>query len=157
MAEIVLQFVGVDGDLGSELISWFGHLEPVSHVDAVMPDGTLLGARESGGVKIRPSGYETFTRIVRVVLPATDEQAKTFYDFLRAQIGKPYDMSAIMAFAANRNWQDNDSWFCSELQTAALCSARWFPQIPCAPFNKIDPADLLLLISAFVEVPATWR
>ena len=157
MSEIVLQFVAVDSDIGSRLISWFGHLEPVSHVDAVMPDGTLLGARQDGGVKIRPAGYETFSRMIRVTLPCSDIQETEFYSFLTSQLGKPYDETAILAFAANRNWQDEDSWFCSELQTAALVAAGWFPAIPCAPFNKIDPADLLLVLSAFVEVPASWR
>ena len=32
-----------------------------------------------------------------------------------SQIGKPYDLSAIAGFALHRNWQEQDSWFCSEL------------------------------------------
>ena len=33
-----------------------------SHVDSVMDDGRLLGARSDGGVQIRPPNYEKFAR-----------------------------------------------------------------------------------------------
>lgn len=157
MGQIRLQFVAVHGDLGSDLIAWFGHTAAVSHVDAVLPNGTLLGARMDGGVQIRAADYEKFTTSIGIVLPATDEQEVAFLGFLHAQIGKPYDHTAIMAFAADRNWQDPDSWFCSELQAAALHACHWFPHDLVAPFNKIAPADLLLVLSAFVEVPMNWN
>src|SRR6516164_2606539 len=39
-----------------------------SHVDAVMDDGRLLGARSDGGVAIRPQNYEKFARVERAVI-----------------------------------------------------------------------------------------
>ena len=39
-----------------------------SHVDAVMDDGRLLGARSDGGVAIRPQNYEKCARVERAVI-----------------------------------------------------------------------------------------
>lgn len=36
------------------------------------------------------------------------------------ELGKPYDYTAIFGFLVHRDWQENDSWFCSELVAYAL-------------------------------------
>jgi hypothetical protein len=146
---IALQF-STEADPISALIRAFGH-GPFSHVDAVLPDG-LLGARADGGVQIRPVGYAPFSRVLRVELPATPEQAAAASVFLRAPVGKPYDDLAIAAFAADRNWRDDAAWFCSELQSAMLESIGWFPHTLATPANRLTPDDLLLLCSAFTDV-----
>jgi hypothetical protein len=156
MSLICLQFVG-DNDIGSRLISWFsaGHL---SHVDAVLPDGRLLGARSDKvggappGVRIRPPDYVHFARKVALSMPATDSQMTAFYDFLQRQIGRPYDMSAIWGFVFGRDWRETDSWICSELQAAALEAAGVVPQLYLAA-NKITPVSLALAVSA-IKGPA---
>jgi hypothetical protein len=51
-----------------------------------MDDGRLLGARLDGGVQIRPPNYEKFVERV-VIVPYYKERA--YWDFLKAQIGKP--------------------------------------------------------------------
>ena len=33
----------------------------------------------------------------------------------RSQVGKPYDLTALFGLLARRDWQEPDSWFCSEL------------------------------------------
>lgn len=35
--------------------------------------------------------------------------------WLRQQIGKPYDWTAIIGFVFRSDWQATDSWFCSEV------------------------------------------
>jgi hypothetical protein len=147
---ITLQFVS-DKSLADALINWYGH-GAVSHVDVVLPDGRLLGSRLSGGVQIRPPNYETFTLVKRVNLPAIDDVRDNFLSFLRAQIGKPYDMLAIAAFAADRNWRDPRHWYCSELVAAGLERAKWFPYPLSAPANKVTPQDLLLALSARTQL-----
>jgi uncharacterized protein YycO len=153
VAEIVLQFVEGSG-LGSGLIKYYGHGD-YSHVDAVLPDGTLLGARNDmlgnvpAGVQIRPADYVGKSKVLRLVLPATDEQAGAFYEFMWEQIGKPYNKMGILAFVVNANWSSVGSWFCSQLVTAALQEARWLADLS-EPANKIDPDDLRLILSALV-------
>ena len=147
---IVLQFAA-QSDTLSLAVRAFDH-GWYSHVDAIMPDGTLLGARADGGVRRRLKDYARFSRALRVELPATDDVAAKFYAFLTAQLGKPYDFEAIAAFVVGRNWQKPDSWFCSELVAAALQAAGWFAHPLATATNRITPSDLLLVLSAFVAI-----
>lgn len=125
-----------------------------SHVEAVMPGGTLLGAHYDGGVQARAPDYDKgkFSRELFVDLPADQAMTDTFHDFLRAQIGKPYDVEAIIAFVARRDWQDPGSWFCSELQAAALVCCDWFAAPLATEFNHVTPRDLLLIISGRIAI-----
>jgi hypothetical protein len=154
---ITLQFVQSSG-LGSSAIQLFEH-GWCSHVDCLMPDGTLLGSQSGiiggkpAGVQIRPLNYEPLTRWERVTLPLNDKQTAAFYAFLKDQIGKPYDETAIVAFAVDRNWREQDSWFCSELMAAALEASGWFTRALSNDFNKITPSDLLLLTSPWSVTP----
>ena len=40
--------------------------------------------------------------------------------WLTAQIGKKYDWTALFSFIVQRDWQDPDKWFCSELTEAMI-------------------------------------
>ena len=145
------QFVLGSG-LSSQTIAWFsaGHF---SHVDYVMPGGYLLGARSDrighrpAGVQLRPPAYEKWKERVVMSLEVKPSQAKALTDFLNEQLGKPYDKTAIWGFAAGRDWREDDSWFCSELQTAALEAAKITPTLY-APVAKITPAGLAIVLSA---------
>ena len=154
---IQLQFVS-EADIGSRTISWFsqGHF---SHVDALLPDGHLLGSRHDWtcsspgvvrdippGVRIRPPSYLNFSRRIVMTVPATDAQTKAFYDFLNTQIGKPYDSLAIVGFMIGRDWREDDSWICSELQTMAGETATILPRLYIAA-NKITPVACALAYS----------
>lgn len=146
-------------DLASSLIGWFsaGYF---SHVDAVLPDGTLLGARADSipegmppGVQIRPAGYEKVVRAtVFTLLGTTTFEEANFYGFLKAQIGKPYDKPAILGFVFGRNWAQPDSWFCSELIAAALIASGIIRPLYFPP-NKVTPAALANILT---EAGATY-
>lgn len=125
-----------------------------SHTEAVMPDGTLLGAHYDGGVQARAANYDAgkFVREEIVALPADDAMTDAFHAFLRDQVDKPYDLEAIVALVAERNWQAPDSWFCSELQAAALVACGWFTGPLATEFNHITPRDLLLIVSGRVAI-----
>jgi uncharacterized protein YycO len=148
---IQLQFVCED-QISSQAIAWFsqGHF---SHVDAVMTDGSLLGARNDKvggkppGVQIRPADYVRFSTKVVMIVPATPAQTAAFYGFLGTQVGKPYDSSAIWAFVVNRDWRGPNSWICSELQSAAGEAAGITPKLYLAA-NKITPVGCALAFSA---------
>lgn len=154
---IRLQFV-CEAALSSRAIAWFsaGHF---SHVDALLPDGSLLGARDDAvggrapGVRIRPPDYVRWTRRVVMAVPASAVQTDMFYAFLHRQLGKPYDSAAIWAFAFNRNWREPDSWICSELQSAAGEHAGILPRLYLAA-NKITPVSCALAFSAVGGVAA---
>ena len=116
-----------------------------------MDDGRLLGARSDGGVQIRPPNYEKFSRVERIVIAAPYYKERAYWDFLEAQVGKPYDKLAIVAFAVNRDWSAPDAWFCDELVAAGLEQAEVVRQL--APsVNRLDVRDVYLVGSAIAPV-----
>lgn len=125
----------------------------LSHVDAEIED-ELLGARSDHvggkppGVQLRPADYARAELIVRMELRSTPEQEGAFKRFLFEQLGKPYDHTAIWGFAAGRDWRSADSWFCSELQAAALEKACVFPTKLYLGANKVTPVSLALAVTA---------
>jgi hypothetical protein len=125
-----------------------------THAEAVMPDGTLLGAHYDGGVQARPSDYDKgkFKRQGIVEIPADDTTTNRFHAFMTSQVGKPYDITAIAAFVARRDWREPDSWFCSELVAAGLEDAGWFAAPLATEVNHLTPRDLLLIISGRVAI-----
>ena len=154
---ISLQFA-TGADLGALAIMWFGGGPQFSHVDSVLPDGRLLGARSDliggapAGVQVRSDGYLGSERVLRIDLPVDTSMSGRYYDFVQAQIGKPYDKEGILGFIAGRTWDDPSAWFCSELVAAGLEECGFFKLKLAASANKITPADLILLLSALVPV-----
>jgi len=124
-----------------------------THVEAVLPDGTTIGAMRDG-VKIRSKGYDAghFSQELFIDVSATPDQDAIFCAFLGSQVGKPYDFLAIAAFLwPSRNWQEFDSWYCSELVGTALSECGILPKEMAVKFSRITPRDLLLLVSTRTE------
>lgn len=161
-SSVRLSFVAARA-FSSRLIEWFGG-GGFSHVDAMLPDGRLLGARSDvigvipPGVQIRSADYEKWPKRLLLEIPCTVEQSKDFHGFLQGECGKPYDRLAIVGFAINRNWRDEDSWFCSELVTRALEVAGICPDLRLTP-NRITPGACALIACALggrlFTLPAT--
>lgn len=148
-----LQFVGGAG-LASGAIEWFS-AGPLSHVDAVWGGGQLLGARSdvkggmSAGVEIRPSSYILANQPRLVVqIEATEQQYGDWVVFLEDQLHKPYDKPGIWGFAFGRDWREDDSWFCSELQMAALEAAGISGKVASVS-NKITPVGLANIVTSW--------
>lgn len=108
-----------------------------SHVDFVLPDGRLLGARGVGGVKIRqPEPFDTMARF-QVDAP------ESVLAMARSQIGKGYDWAAIAGFMLKHDWSDKKAWFCSELVAWSFEQAG-YPLLNAQHLSRITPRDLLL-------------
>lgn len=129
-----------------------------THCEAVMPDGKLLGALVHGGVLAREPDYDAgvWTQQLFVDLPATPKQDDAFHDFLRAQLGKPYDLAVICALALSpiigeRDWRQDSHWICSELISAAKEASLWCPMLATGT-NFVTPRDDLLAISMRVAI-----
>ncbi len=134
---LTLQFI-TEPDWVSHAIRWFTWSE-FSHVDIVLPSGRLLGAHLRGGVAIRDPDYAVFSRVERRVVRDVPPVA---VDWACRQIGKPYDVGAIVGLLTRQDWRQQDSWFCSELVARAfeiagkplLFEDSW----------RITPRDLML-------------
>jgi hypothetical protein len=137
--------------LSSRAIEWIS-AGIYSHCAAVWSPTEYLDSYEDKvgdippGVAIRPMSLETTPHTV-MSLAVTAQQYAAWETFLRAQLGKPYDWPAIFGFGLGRNWRENDSWFCSEIQAAALEQAGICGCLP-APNNKITPMGLANIFGA---------
>lgn len=100
-----------------------------SHCDMLFDDGTLIGSTGAHGVeKItldeRFNGpYDIYKYRIDEIKLTPEEEAKA-REFAEAQVGKPYDFTAVFAFALpwRENWSAKRKWFCSELIAAAINS-----------------------------------
>lgn len=137
-----------------------------SHVDLVLPGEGLLGVsgsdksiKDPGGVIIRPFNcwpYLNPPKIARV--QCSEECASKTVEFVRGQIGKPFDKKALYAFLRDRagvprtgrNWRDPKAWFCSEVQVRGLEVGGLFPYPLVQPKDVISPQALLLYLNPFM-------
>lgn len=150
---IHLQFVR-GTSLTARAIAWWGNgYGGFSHVDALLPDGTLLGARDDAvggkppGVQIRPQGYEKWDRKEVVEIATSSQQADVWRSYLRSQIGMQYDKGAIWDFILGRqDLHQAGHWICSALQTGALQAAGLLRRLP-VPDQQVSPDALYLLAS----------
>lgn len=113
-----------------------------NHVELWTPAG-YLGAQPDGGVKVRPYNYlgTSVTEAFRCIDIGDKEPA--FWQWAHAQIGKPYDWTAIFGLVARRDWKEDDSWYCSEYIAADFAQVG----VPIVhPFDnqsyKITPRDI---------------
>jgi hypothetical protein len=157
VSSIKLRFVD-GGSFVSDLIELReGTCMPInpSHVECV--DGDLyIGQHMDGGMQARKKGYdEPFRGELFVDLPCTDEQRAAFYKWVYDSINEPYDWQAIIGFAIQGHHHVKFHAICSAKMFLGLRHINWFPsRVPlCVPAHCIDPRDLLLIISAIVEVP----
>lgn len=77
-------------------------------------EGLVYDTTWSGGCKVQ-SAMEFFSKYTDWELRDLDVKDKQEARiWLRAQLGKKYDWSALFGIYFRRNWQEDDKWFCSE-------------------------------------------
>lgn len=86
-----LRFVTTANDFGAELIR-FDTRGAVSHVEAVMADGSIIGSYANIGVTRQPNNFDcTSTMQIFVDLKMPEPTYKVWSEFLADRIGWPYD------------------------------------------------------------------
>lgn len=134
--------------------AWCSHVEAIPSVPEPFQS---FGAMLSGGVRYRRLSDPVYGGITQKEiwhLPCTTEQYFAFWAFLQKQTGKPYDWRAILAFGwGEHDWEAPDSWFCSELQCAAMKEAGLWRCQGQAHIDRIDPGQAYLL---FTSLPGAY-
>lgn len=110
---------------------------PCSHVEAVMPDGSTLGARLIGGVKIRDTGIYSWAREITLDVPAV------LWNEALSMQGWKYDLLALFAFLFRIKMQKSKWVTCVEMWTELL-KKHGVIEIPDA--RTIDPFMLYLIL-----------
>lgn len=128
-----------------------------SHVEAVSRDGTsYVGAHIEDGIRSRPIGYDAKDMTHELILDLGEPlpgQEDMFHDYTEAHIGEPYDWKSIIDFALPENEHQKDHAICSAFMVLALRKCSYFLWPLAAPAHLISPRDLLLILSAEMEVP----
>lgn len=124
------------------LVTWssFSHVAILSTDMLTVVHSTLGG----GGVKEIPvsellDASKDFTFIEFSV-----NDAEAILAAARSQIGKPYDWTALVGIPFHRDWQEADSWFCSELVAWAFQEGGT-PLFLSEEVHRIVPRHLYML------------
>jgi hypothetical protein len=159
---IQLQFV-LGAGLSSRLIAWWGNgYGGYSHVDGVLTNGSLAGAREDrvghrpAGFQVRPAGYEKWAKRTLVSIPSSDAEELAWEKFLLAQIGDGYDKTDILGLIIGKPLMSTGHWICSAAQTAALVQVGKLPAPPIPP-QQVTPNSLLLMCAAIGASIVTYQ
>ena len=62
----------------------------------------------------------------------------------RSQVGKPYDLTALFGLLMHRDWQEDDSWFCSELVAWAFAQGG-APLFRADAMHRVTPHHLWMI------------
>jgi hypothetical protein len=91
-----------------------------SHVVLLAPDGVTT--YEAVWPRVRKADIQTVRRengIIKLVdLPCQDPDAAIAW--AASQVGKPYDLTALLGFLAHHDMASEGAWFCSEYVTMAF-------------------------------------
>lgn len=112
----------------SALIAYFGYgYGGYSHVDAILSDGRLAGARADRvggaepGFRIRPPNYEPWKRSATLTIPATAQEHARWEAWQLAQVGDGYDQRDILGLIVGEPLNSgNGHWICSAAQLFGL-------------------------------------
>jgi uncharacterized protein YycO len=131
------------------LLTW----SPYSHVEFLIPGEGYLGAHVNGGVLLRPFDYDNGCEFCFATVNCKPTVEKAVLEYARAQLGKPYDLKAVLGIGFHRDWEQSGSWFCSEL-VAASFNAGGYPLVRASEkLDRITPRDIY--DSALIQVIGT--
>jgi hypothetical protein len=143
-----LRFVTTKESLLSKAIR-FNTTGSVSHVEAVMCDGTIITSLIGTGVARCPIDYDTSSTLqIMVDLTMPGGVYDKWVAFLEARIGWPYDTPAIVGFAVHLNEHEQGALICSALQVDALRHCGWFAVPLAQKYHQISPVVLLMMLQA---------
>lgn len=150
---IRFQFV-LGASFSSRLISWWGSsYNGFSHVDSVLSNGDLIGARSDKvggkppGVQVRPPNYEKWKRRVVVEIQVAAWQEKAWEKWLKGQVNKPYDKAAILGFILGIPLHDRGHWDCSACGYGSTKAIKLATKCP-IPDSSISPNSFFFLCTA---------
>lgn len=113
-----MKFVYVNsGDIFAKIITTFERGE-WSHVAIVDEDENyVIESLFETGVRRRRLDSLLRDRPHHMIIevPSPETLSLNGFLWLKDQLGKPYDWTGVGGLGFNRNWQDDDKWYCSEL------------------------------------------
>lgn len=138
-------------DITGKLIRFFT-FSHWNHI-AIEIDGIIYEARLNGGVASMKATQWNWHGSDSVEVPVTDkEKAKSF---LKDQIGKKYDWTALVALPFREGWEVSDKWFCSELAVEALVEGGHDYLDDILPSYRVTPKDAMIISKVIASADQT--
>ena len=107
-----------------------------SHVEFILSDGSTVGARMFGGVKVR-APLSDFLEKESFEITGISEQ------FIKSYIGNGYDYLGLIGWLFRADWQKPGKWLCSELVADALQKRG---VIDVGKTNRVEPRLLYFVL-----------
>ena len=145
--------------VSSKLIAWWGTgWNGYSHVDCLMADGSLIGARDdrlrmpSGrlvppGIQVREPGYEVWDRRTVYTLVALQPVTDQWELYVRSHVGEKYDEQDILDLLLGRKPVDHGRRICSAFATDSLQAVGVWPSVLSHPSLQTTPDTLAFGLS----------
>ena len=107
-------------------VRWVTKSPEWSHVGLMRGDRVLESTWGGNGVGY--ISYDKFLARSSACAIVEINSPEEVWEAALTQLGKPYDRTALFGIYANRDWQEDDSWYCSEYFTWAHKQAgtEWF-------------------------------
>lgn len=148
MSKITIQ-LSAKNNIASRLTAWATRGE-FSHVDIILPKSPLIlvGAHLSGGIQKKAFVKKDFVNTKRYEI----EVSEKVIDWVNSQLGKKYDVRAILGFIFKIPANENTSSICSEFVFDALEQSNCFRHSVKFHSSKISPRDLHLVLQVLEAV-----
>jgi len=127
-------------------LSWLiraGSWSRWSHV-AIVDGDSVIEAVALKGVTRTPLAVRTSQDPCWTVTDLACAQPQAVIAAAASQIGKPYDYTGVLGIGLHRDWQADDSWFCSELVAWAFQRAG-VPIFRAGASHRVTPQELWML------------
>lgn len=134
----------IDRSIQFQTRSWCNHVEFIN-----IAARTTLGARPDGGIQVRDSWKDHYSKVEQFVLndPNSAGLLKKAWLWLYDRKGTPYNFRGVLGVATNLNIADPKAMDCSQSVHLACWHGAGFPLLSTRPSNlpwRITPRDLLL-------------
>lgn len=97
-----------------------------SHVEIVLPNRMLIGANAPDGISINSIDHR-LEKSSAAAYMTVECNADNAILWSYSQLNKPYDWLGVIGLGINRDWQEDDAWFCSEFVGKALMVGGYSP------------------------------
>lgn len=127
---------------GALLIRWMTGSQ-WSHCALLSDDGMAIEATWPRVRMVRSDKIvAAHTKSTVIDIPCDAPQAA--WDWAAKQVGKPYDLTVLFGWLTGRDWQEDDSWFCSELVAKAF-DAGFSPLFRDGSLSRVTPQNLWMI------------
>lgn len=127
-------------------------ISKVSHSEAVLRDGSVVGAYETGVTHRSSTADVGSTLQMFVDIPCSPEQIESWEAHLLRRIGMPYDYAALAGFALHTDMHTEGHTICSALVMGALRHVGVLSEKQFKPDHRISPGDLATSLSFMAKL-----